>query len=371
MDDPCNQDLKDVLAVTHVALECEQIDSLRREVLYCLEQIFKSEKCTSYLTCGPSHERIDFNGVIGIGIDPELKEIYNSYYYRLDPLATNLFSFPSVVTLDDLVPFAAHEKSEYYNDFQKPQAIRHEMCLVLRSRGRVLGLFSLIRPPRRGNFTSSEKAKARLMAPYLSRIMGDRMVLATMVAKAKVYECAALDIPHLGTIFLNESLESVHMDENATRILASFTGESEQKSGAKIRLPEELYQNCEILLKESFLGGSFHPCIREFAINSAGSDKKLSVLIRMIGQGDKSPTLVARLSTDDPFAQLKQRLEKLGLTRRECEVVYLVCKGLQNNEISDKLYISRYTVETHLKSIYDKVGVSNRSSLIHHVITLS
>ncbi len=51
------------------------------------------------------------------------------------------------------------------------------------------------------------------------------------------------------------------------------------------------------------------------------------------------------------------------LTRRESDIVRCVCQGLTNDEIGKKLYISRYTVETHLKNIFDKTGVKHRAGL--------
>ena len=66
----------------------------------------------------------------------------------------------------------------------------------------------------------------------------------------------------------------------------------------------------------------------------------------------------------------EQRLIKLGLTKREREVVYLLYQGLEDTEISERLYISRYTVGNHLKSIFNKLGVRNRTSVIHRVTSL-
>jgi DNA-binding CsgD family transcriptional regulator len=51
------------------------------------------------------------------------------------------------------------------------------------------------------------------------------------------------------------------------------------------------------------------------------------------------------------------------LTKREVDVVRCVCQGLTNYEIGKKLYISRFTVETHLKNIFDKTGVKHRAGL--------
>ena len=51
------------------------------------------------------------------------------------------------------------------------------------------------------------------------------------------------------------------------------------------------------------------------------------------------------------------------LTEREQEVARLVTQGLSNDDIALKLKIGSETVKTHLKHIYRKLGVENRTSL--------
>ncbi|MEW6184304.1 MAG: helix-turn-helix transcriptional regulator [Thermodesulfobacteriota bacterium] len=68
------------------------------------------------------------------------------------------------------------------------------------------------------------------------------------------------------------------------------------------------------------------------------------------------------------FVAVKNRLKEAGLSHREQEVAYLICKGLKNSEVADKLCISTYTVENHLRSIFAKFGVNRRTSLIPKMI---
>ncbi|HEX8160834.1 MAG TPA: response regulator transcription factor [Pyrinomonadaceae bacterium] len=53
-----------------------------------------------------------------------------------------------------------------------------------------------------------------------------------------------------------------------------------------------------------------------------------------------------------------------SLTRREQEVVELVCEGLRNKQISERLFISQTTVSHHLTSAFSKLGVADRLELL-------
>jgi DNA-binding CsgD family transcriptional regulator len=52
-----------------------------------------------------------------------------------------------------------------------------------------------------------------------------------------------------------------------------------------------------------------------------------------------------------------------GLTHREREVALLVADGLRSREVAERLDIAPQTVKSHLKTIFDKLGVRNRVEL--------
>ena len=52
------------------------------------------------------------------------------------------------------------------------------------------------------------------------------------------------------------------------------------------------------------------------------------------------------------------------LSRREKDVLYLVSLGLSNDQIAEKLFVSKYTVRTHLQHLYQKLSCPTRELLV-------
>ncbi|MFL5663311.1 MAG: LuxR C-terminal-related transcriptional regulator [Ktedonobacteraceae bacterium] len=63
----------------------------------------------------------------------------------------------------------------------------------------------------------------------------------------------------------------------------------------------------------------------------------------------------------------------IRLTARESEVLGLLARGLSNKQIAERLVLSHFTVNTHVQSIYNKLGVNSRSeatrfAVEHHLV---
>jgi DNA-binding NarL/FixJ family response regulator len=55
-----------------------------------------------------------------------------------------------------------------------------------------------------------------------------------------------------------------------------------------------------------------------------------------------------------------------GLSPRELEVLQLLSDGASNQEIADKLFISRLTVKNHVTGILTKLNVSSRTAAVSY-----
>lgn len=66
----------------------------------------------------------------------------------------------------------------------------------------------------------------------------------------------------------------------------------------------------------------------------------------------------------DEIAEFEFSCEPISLSEREIEVITMIAEGLTNIEISDKLFLSKHTVNTHRKNIMAKLGVKNTAGIV-------
>jgi DNA-binding CsgD family transcriptional regulator len=68
--------------------------------------------------------------------------------------------------------------------------------------------------------------------------------------------------------------------------------------------------------------------------------------------------------TAGPFVADAARIETLGITPRELEVLQLIAEGLSNKEMADRLFVSENTIKTHTSRVFDKLGASRRTQAV-------
>lgn len=139
----------------------------------------------------------------------------------------------------------------------------------------------------------------------------------------------------------------------------------------RISARQELADVHVIILTMFALDEYVFEAIRAGAAGFLVKDTNAAELIRAIqvvasGEALLSPSVTRRLIAE--FAARTRAVRPVPgvseLTQREREVVSLVAEGLSNDEIAEKLYMSRSTAKTHATRAMTKLGARDRAQLV-------
>jgi DNA-binding CsgD family transcriptional regulator len=64
------------------------------------------------------------------------------------------------------------------------------------------------------------------------------------------------------------------------------------------------------------------------------------------------------------FARDQGKVESLGITPRELQILELIAAGLSNKEIAARVFVSENTVKTHSSRVFDKLGAQRRTQAV-------
>jgi two-component system, NarL family, response regulator NreC len=115
-------------------------------------------------------------------------------------------------------------------------------------------------------------------------------------------------------------------------------------------------------VRQAFAAGAAGYVLKEAA------DTDLVAAVREVAGGRRyvHPTLGALIVAAD--AEERERAEQDPLSDRERDVLHLLALGHTNQEISDKLFISVRTAETHRAHIMQKLRLSTRAELVRYAL---
>jgi DNA-binding NarL/FixJ family response regulator len=135
----------------------------------------------------------------------------------------------------------------------------------------------------------------------------------------------------------------------------------------RARRPDRKVVMLSVYDDEQYLFQALRVGAAGYLLKSIGSDE----LVRQLefvhsgataidpGMAARAADTAARMQRDEFWPGARQ-----GLTQRESEILSCVVNGLSNRGIAGKLVIGEETVKTHLRSIYRKLGVSDRTGAV-------
>ncbi|WP_316786735.1 response regulator transcription factor [Pedobacter frigiditerrae] len=118
------------------------------------------------------------------------------------------------------------------------------------------------------------------------------------------------------------------------------------------------YHQSQLIKETKSLGASGY-------ILKNGSKSDLLTAIETAQSGKLYFPEAEEVNLDTQLVFTDEFMKKHQLTKREVEIIRLVCEELSSKEIGDKLFIAEFTVTTHRRNILSKLGLKNTPALIN------
>jgi DNA-binding CsgD family transcriptional regulator len=243
------------------------------------------------------------------------------------------------------------ERSARYRDILAPAGIPFELRVAFVSRGRAWGAAHIARRDGARDFTPADAA-------VLARVSA---VVADGIRTSVRFDAARrADGPTApGLVVLGPKDDFELISPPAHELLAALRSPALAQSAEMVpmalaalagharRSAREGNPQPDVVAVPSALGWiTLHASLPD-----GGADGRVAIVVERAA----SPRATAL------------RLEAHGVTEREREVAVLLARGLSNAEIAATLVISPYTVQDHIKSLFEKTDVGSRQELVARV----
>jgi len=86
--------------------------------------------------------------------------------------------------------------------------------------------------------------------------------------------------------------------------------------------------------------------------------------LKMTGRRAEKEVVVVRETPSDRFVADRARLQQLGITPREHEILTHIAAGLSTREIAEALSVSENTVKTHSSRLFNKLNARRRTQAV-------
>jgi len=241
------------------------------------------------------------------------------------------------------------ERSARYRDVLVPTGIPYELRAAFVSRGRCWGAVHIARKEDKCDFSAEdENALARITGAIADGIRTTLRLDAARVPR----DYAA---PGLVVLSTNNDVELI--TPPARELLAAMRNPSHA---------EDETPPAALLALAAFTRRNSHDPERTEAIAVPTRIGWITLHASLPDRpvGGKVAIVLERAPSPQSTSI---RLEAHGVTPREREIAILLAQGLTNPEIATRLVLSPYTVQDHIKSLFEKTEVSSRQELVARV----
>ena len=320
---------------------------------------------------------VDGSGSVMISrTDPAMLSVYFEHFAQRNPLSNvdNPAAYlrgwvPRILTDEDWMPKEDLVRTEYYNDFQKPQDVHSALMIRLAKRDPDISVLNVARPLARGQFDGPDLELAARLHPDLIRAFNLSQNLAE-VQHIKSGMADALDRSQHG-LFLIDDAGRVHHANRAAESLVSAGRGLTLIGGQLGASTPDATRRLQALIAQAAgrdrgrrRGGSM-------AVPTPFRRLPLSLTVAPLRSerfGMFLSTLTAIVCVTDlesGASMPEQTLRNLfGLTAAEARVAVAFFEGCTSKEAAENLGLSFHTVRVQLARIFEKTQTNRQADLV-------
>jgi DNA-binding CsgD family transcriptional regulator len=320
------------------------------------------------------------NGSVALShtIDPYWGKRYDEYYVGRNPWLTParpLMKPGWIFGGEEMIGDAELQKTEFYNDFLRPQNQFYVSGGVLTLESSASLMISAIRSKAGGPIREAERASTRELVPHLQTALRLHQRIAGQDARLE-YASKALDyLP--GCLIVTDSAGRIlHMNRRAEAFLKSHNGLSAEADGLRAGTFRQTAQLREFILQaaSTITGNGRHPG-GVITIGRAGSfPLKLQVTplassspVRIDRRPAVAIFIAAREQTAEPDAAMLGAL--LELSPAESRLTAALVGGKTMQQFAKEAGVSIATSRTLLSRTFSKTGTSRQAELVKLALT--
>lgn len=344
-----------IAAIQERSLSCPGFGGLHSEILSPVAEFLNAETSCFLQVRSDVSGQTGFGRTAAYNVTELAHRDYVEHHFRSDPAigaaARNCGRKPYVFCTADVSDYAQLTKSEFYNEFFRPNHIHHVMAVALRPQLRHGDMLMLgfHRPRGNGPFKPFEKERLKSVAAAL----GSSMRILCLQDDLHHRELAVGEfdqrLPQHGLSFFDEHMALLYANKAGLDHLR-FT-----ESGGKARL-DQLGIACKRAAKSGGGdGGKAAECL---------TSGDLQIQVKVQYDHDGRLLFMVHSNSGSNEGLFTQRCQQYEFSPRECDIARAIAAGLSNAEVAGRLYISIRTVENHLRSIYSKASVIRRTQLL-------
>lgn len=306
-------------------------------------------------------------------LDPWFKARYDEHFGALDPWGAHgrhLMTTGNVVTGQMLCPDSILIKSEFYQDFMRHVDAFHQFCGFIYKGDSAFSLISTLRPLRKGPFGDDAVQLLSALMPHLQRALQLHRKIVGLQRRADS-AANALDRLPAGFLAMDQQGHLILLNQRAADILALGDGLILGRNGLITRRREETAR-LELLIRGalSTASGQATPSGGTMLVSRPSRRRPFQVLVTPLGRASSvwPEHATAGIFITDPEAEhdppehVLQRL--FGLTPAEARLARFLMEGKSLPEAAEAFHLSRNTVRTQLRSIFDKTSTKRQSELV-------